>query len=234
MSVELAPSSGKSVDQNEPRLDRWQRATAWPTIFASFLYIAAYVLPIYLYPVSHRDDVIYKIIQYSMWSLFIIDFIVQISLARDKKNYLKHEWIALVIVVFPFFRPVRAIRGVILIRQAAGRQKSITKSLPALLASIGALMVIIIGAAVLNAERFAPGATIKTPSDALWWALGTITTSGSGMDPVTNEGRALAAVLLIFGLGILASMTGLIAGWAVKQFKSDANLYEIENKGIHG
>ena len=234
MDIELDPDAGESVNSSEPRLEKWQAATAWPTIIASFLYIAAYVLPIYLYPVPHRDEITYNVIQYAMWSLFVIDFMVQIYLARDRKSYLKHEWITLVIVVFPFFRPVRAIRGVILIRQTAGRQKSIVKSLPALLAVIGTLMIIIIGAAVLNAERFAPGATIKTPSDALWWALGTITTSGSGMNPVTNEGRILAAVPLIFGLGILASMTGLIAGWAVKQFRNDANLDDIYNKGMRG
>jgi voltage-gated potassium channel len=232
MSTSGFPQAEGVGAENEQGLERWQHATAWPTIIASFVYIAAYVLPIYLYPVSHRDEMIYQVIGYVTWALFVIDYIVQLSLARDRKEYLKHEWIALIIVIFPFFRPIRAIRGVILIRQAAGREKNKTKSLPALLAAIGALMVIIIGAAVLNAERFAAGSTIKTPSDALWWALGTITTSGSGLDPVTNEGRALAAVLLIFGLGILASMTGLIAGWAVKQFKSDAALDEIKDNQI--
>jgi voltage-gated potassium channel len=55
-------------------------------------------------------------------------------------------------------------------------------------------------------ERFA------TVFDALWWALGTLTTVGYGdIYPITGGGRAFTAVVLIIGLGIVAVPTGLVA-----------------------
>ena len=112
-----------------------------------------------------------------------------------------------------------AVRGILFIRQASVKKKTLVKSLPAILASITILLIIIAGAAVLNAERFALHATITSPSDALWWSVTALTTSGSGnLAPVTNEGRLIAAFLLFFGLGLLTSMTGYAASWVLSQF----------------
>ena len=84
-------------------------------------------------------------------------------------------------------------------------------------------MMLIMSAAVLNAERFARGANIHTVGDALWWSLVTVTTIGYGDKyPVTAEGRLLAAVLLIFGIGMIASLTGYFASWMLKLTTSDS------------
>jgi voltage-gated potassium channel len=150
----------------------------------------------------------FHVAEYAIWAVFIIDYAVQLSLASDKRGFLRREWLTLLFVVYPFFRPVRAVRGVLFIRQASTKKKSLVKSLPAILGSMAVLLVIIAAAAVLNAGRFAPHATITTPSDALWWAI----------TALTNEGRIIAAFLLIFGLGLLTSMTGYVASWVLHQF----------------
>jgi voltage-gated potassium channel len=203
----------------EARLYRWQQAAAWPMIVLSFAYIAAYAVPIYLYPLAPGMATTFHVAEYGIWAIFIIDYLVQLQLAVEKRTFLRHEWLGLVITVFPFLRPIRAIRGLIFIRQASTKKKSLASSLPAILAVMAILLVVIAGAAVLSAERFAPGATITTPSDALWWAVTAITTSGGGkLGPVTVEGRLIATFLLIFGLGLLASMTGYIASWVLHEF----------------
>jgi voltage-gated potassium channel len=188
-------------------------------IVLSFAYVGVYVGPIYWYPLHPGVVTVFHVAEYSIWAVFIIDYAVQFALASDKRYFLRHEWLTLLFVVFPFFRPVRAVRGVLFIRQASTKKKSLVRSLPAILGSMAVLLVVIAGAAVLNAERFAPHATITTPSDALWWAITAVTTSGSGnLTPVTNEGRTVAAFLLIFGLGLLTSMTGYVASWVLHQF----------------
>lgn len=213
-----APHS-KTKYSSGPRLEKWQRATAWPVIILSFAYIAAYVVPIYFYPLEAWLSSTLAVIEYSIWALFILDYFTQLYLSADRRGFLRHEWLTLVVVIIPFFRPVRAIRGLLFIRQAGTRKKNLLRSLPPIMVSMALLLILIAGAAVLNAERFAPDATIRTPSDALWWALTTLTTSGAGnLTPVTNEGRLIAAFLLIFGLGLLASMTGYVASWVLHQF----------------
>ena len=209
--------SEKSI--SELRLTRWQQVSAWPVIVLSFAYIAVYVVPIFWYPLQPNLTIAFRVAEYAIWAVFIFDYAMQLVLAADKRAFIKREWLTLLFVVFPFFRPVRAVRGLLFIRQASTKKKSLVSSLPAILAAMAVLLVLIAGAAVLNAERFAPGATIKTPSDALWWAMTAITTSGGGnLAPVTNEGRIIASFLLIFGLGLLTSMTGYVASWVLHQF----------------
>ena len=65
---------------------------------------------------------------------------------------------------------------------------------------------------VLRFERGAPGAQIKTGSDAFWWAVVTMTTVGYGdYVPVTFAGRITAMVLMTFGIGIVAVLTSVMA-----------------------
>ena len=80
------------------------------------------------------------------------------------------------------------------------------------------MMIIIMGAAVLDIERNAPGSNIHTPMDALWWGLVTITTIGYGDKfPVTTEGRLVAGVLIIFGVAMISTITASFAAWILSQ-----------------
>ena len=86
----------------------------------------------------------------------------------------------------------------------------------------GALLVIIMGAAVLEVERFAPGANIVNGPDALWWAFTTVTTIGYGdVFPVTNEGRVITAILILFGVGMICTLTATFAAWILSLVKTE-------------
>ena len=82
-------------------------------------------------------------------------------------------------------------------------------------------MILIMGAAILEIERFAPGSHITTPSDALWLALVTVTTIGHGdVYPVTTEGRVVAAVLIVFGIAMISALTASFAAWILADHES--------------
>ena len=104
-------------------------------------------------------------------------------------------------------------------RQASTHPRGATLlSIPWVMGIMGIQMLLIMAAAELNVERFAPGANIHTTGDALWWALVTMTTIGYGdRYPVTGEGRFIAAALIIFGIGLVASVTGYFASWLLRQ-----------------
>ena len=85
------------------------------------------------------------------------------------------------------------------------------------------LMIVIMGAAILDIERGAPGATIKTPMDALWWGLVTVTTIGYGDKfPVTTEGRLVAALLIVFGVGMISALTASYAAWILSSDSTES------------
>jgi voltage-gated potassium channel len=83
-------------------------------------------------------------------------------------------------------------------------------------AFIALLLVVFASIAMLHVET-TPDANIKTPQDAVWWAMETITTVGYGdRFPVTTEGRVIAAVLMVCGVGLIGIFTGFIAYWFMR------------------
>ncbi len=53
---------------------------------------------------------------------------------------------------------------------------------------------------------------IRHFGDALWWAITTVTTVGYGdVTPVTPEGRLVAVVLMLAGIGVIGVFTATVA-----------------------
>ena len=78
-------------------------------------------------------------------------------------------------------------------------------------ALVTATLLIFASIAILNVETV-PEANIKTASDALWWAMATITTGGNGDKfPVTTGGRIISVVLMTTGVGFFGTLTAYIA-----------------------
>jgi voltage-gated potassium channel len=76
--------------------------------------------------------------------------------------------------------------------------------------------------AILDAERNAPGANITSYGDALWWACTTVTTVGYGdRYPVTTEGRMIAVVLMVVGIGLVGAITASVATWMVSHVQQE-------------
>ena len=196
-------------------LIEWQKRTALPTLLLSLIYTASFVFPIYWYPASSEVKNFCIIVNYVTWGIFALDYVIQMKLAPNNIEYFKNHILELILVVVPFFRPLRALRALVFTTQAGIRsKKALIKSLPLVLTGAAVLMIIIMGAAVLDIERTAPGSNIHTPMDALWWGLVTITTIGYGDKfPVTTEGRLVAGILIIFGVAMISTLTATFAAW---------------------
>lgn len=186
-----------------------------PTLVLSLIYTASFVYPIYWYPVGHSVKVICLIINYLTWAAFAFDYVIQYTLAPHKKKFFKAHIFELILVAIPFFRPLRALRALVFTTQASIRsKKAFIKSIPVVMTGAAIVMIVIMGAAILDIERNAHGSNIHTPMDALWWGLVTITTIGYGDKfPVTTEGRLVAAVLIIFGVAMISTLTASFAAW---------------------
>jgi voltage-gated potassium channel len=51
-----------------------------------------------------------------------------------------------------------------------------------------------------------------TAWDGVWWAVTTVTTVGYGdVSPTTDEGRAIAIMIMFIGIGFVALLTAFVA-----------------------
>ena len=70
---------------------------------------------------------------------------------------------------------------------------------------------------MLHFELGVEESNIRTAEDAIWWSWVTITTVGYGdYTPVTTGGRIVAMILMVVGVGLFSSMSGLIASWLLQ------------------
>jgi voltage-gated potassium channel len=161
-------------------------------------------------------------------ALFFVDFLYLLWRADRKLQYLvTWGWLDLVssipvLVAMRWARTARIVRILRILRgvrsiRILARMVLERRAESALLAAslVTLLLVSFSAVSVLYVERqMGDQAKIHTPEDALWWAIVTITTVGYGDKyPITIEGRCIAAVLMIAGVGLFGTVSGLIAAW---------------------
>lgn len=161
--------------------------------------------------------------------VFLFDFFRDFYLAEHKWKFLKWGWIDLLssipfvdvlragrlVRLFRLIRLIRAFRSSKLLIEYVFRIK--TKGAFTTATIIAILMLLFSSVAILMVETRSDS-NIKTAEDALWWSFVTLTTTGYGdRFPVTTEGRLIAAVLMVAGVGLFGTFTGYIASWFVQE-----------------
>ncbi len=150
--------------------------------------------------------------------IFFIDFIRSFLTADRKIKYL-FTWGLFDLLsslpttsTFRYLKIAKVIRIVRIVRSLRILMQVVRRDRPA--AAIGFLVLIGMSAfvgiciGVLHFEQNAAGSTIKTGDDVIWWAIVTVSTVGYGDEyPVTENGRILAAFLMVVGIGAFATST---------------------------
>ena len=118
-------------------------------------------------------------------------------------------------------RVLRALRATRIVGSLLLEQRARSGVLGAALAAI--LMVMVASILILQVET-EEASNIRTAEDAVWWAMTTMTTVGYGdRVPVTIEGRVIAAMLMVGGVGLFGTFSGLLAAFFVGPNKDETN-----------
>jgi voltage-gated potassium channel len=209
----------------ESRLIRWGNRSEVPLFVASLAFLAAYAVHV-LRPglPGAAHDALLAVIGL-IWALFLADYTarVRISGRRFGPVYVRDHLLDTVVLLLPLLRPLRVVH---LYEVVQRRHDQPRLSLYGRVIAYGAMTALLLGfsgaLAVYQQERYAPGATIRTFGDSLWWACSTLTTVGYGdVTPVTAAGRTIAAVLMFLGLGLLGAVTGSFSSWLLQVFRRE-------------
>ena len=127
-----------------------------------------------------------------------------------------------VLRIVRIFRVLRAIRSTKLILTVLLENRA--KGTFSIVLLITFVLLISSSIAILNVET-TPDANIQTASDALWWAISTITTVGYGDKyPVTNAGRIVGSVLMVAGVGFFGTLTAFVASFLLGSNKTNQEI----------
>jgi voltage-gated potassium channel len=170
-------------------------------------------------------------LSYTIWGVFILQFVLEFLIAPKKLKYLRRHWITAIALLVPavrvlvVFRALRALavfRGLRLVRVLGSANRGM-RSLGSVMGRRGfkyasslSLLVAVAGASgMLSFERGVPGSTIGSFASALWWTAMTLTTMGSDYFPKTAEGRVLCFLLALYGFAVFGYVTATIASYFV-------------------
>ena len=204
-----------------------------------------------MYDLSPEMDGLINQIDFIVCIIFMGDFFYRLHRAPSKLKFLRWGWIDFissipmlsafrggnVIRIVRIFRILRAFRSVkILLNYLLKNRTQNT------LVSVGAIscMVAMGGSmAILRLEQAIPTSNIKTPSDALWWSIVTITTVGYGdRYPVSDGGRIVAVILMIVGVALFGTFTGFVASLFVepdiKREETEVHMLAQQIKALRG
>ena len=203
----------------KPFSEIWREKSTYPLAGLGFLYLAVYALQVAGdFDVSISSAL--NITSWSIWGIFASDLAIKLLEKQPAKKFLKDNWLEILTLILPFMRMFRVLRILVAIR-------GLKPLMANRMAATGTYIVFLLpltwftsGVAVLDAEAKAAGAHITNFSDALWWSLATITTVGYGdLYPITFEGKVVAAILMLLGIGLFSACAGILASWIMSEKK---------------
>lgn len=205
------------------RVERWERRTEVPLLLLAFSFLVAYAWPILDPRMNHTLNDSLTVISWAVWSAFFLDFAIRVSLAEKRGRYVVQHWYDLALIALPLLRPLRLLRVLAFARLLSRSAARSFVGRTTLYVVGTAIVAVFLGAlAVLDAERGATDANIKTFGDAIWWAFTTVTTVGYGdRYPVTTSGRLAAAALSIVGIALVGSVTAATASWFMRHVQAE-------------
>jgi voltage-gated potassium channel len=212
-------------DERRQLLDQLDESLETPLVVLGFIWLAMFV-----YELVWGEGYLLNAANTVIWIIFIGDFLLKFTIAPDKSDYLKANWLTVIALAVPALRVFRIFRVVRVLRAArAARGLRLVRVVGSLNRGMRALknamrrrgagyvialtiVVTLIGAAAMYAfENEQPNSPLQDYGAALWWTAMVMTTMGSDYFPRTAEGRVLCVALAVFAFAVFGYVTAMLA-----------------------
>ena len=200
--------------------EKMKRAINWwtklsPTFLQvlGVIFLAGYAWPIINPNLSPALHSLCNWTLFVIWVFFAFDYLARLSIADDKRLFVRKNLLDLAAVALPFLPLLRAIRALAAVtvlsrRNRGSRSQQVTTSV----VTLAFATWFVAGLAVTEAERHVDGSNIQGVGDGWWWAITTMATVGYGDTyPVSTQGRIVGTALMIMGVALLGTITASIA-----------------------
>ena len=205
---------------DDSRKARWEQRTEVPLAVASLVFLAAYAVRILAHSLPDTWQDLCLTVLFAAWALFAVDYAVRWRLSGQRLRFVRTHWLDTLVLLLPLLRPLRVVRVYEAVQRRHGQPRLALHARVIVYAGLSTVLLGFAGAlSVYHEEHAAPGATIKTFGDAVWWTCATFATVGYGdVAPITPLGRLIAVGMMAIGLALLGAVTGTFASWLLQVF----------------
>lgn len=229
------------INERKKLLVSIERLLEGPMIFLGFVWLALLIVEL-IWGLPKPLEYL----SFTIWFVFIVDFLIKFILAPGKLVFLKKNWLTAISLLIPalrifrifrFVRLLRGLRGIRLVRVVSSVNRSM-KSLAATMKRrafgyviLLTLVVTFAGAAGMYAIEKA-NAGFDSYGMALWWTAMRVITAGSEHYPLTPEGRGLALIIAIFGYAIFGYVTATLASFFIGRDAEEKDTALVGSKDV--
>ena len=226
---------GVHSDEND-RARLWGRRLEAPMVIAAIWILIGW----YLESKGLTNALITFITDWMIWLVFLTELLVMLTLVDDRKRYLKHNWMSLLIVgaglpvlwgVDTFYAGIlRTMRLALTIgiffRVSKDARDLLSRHNLGITLLVCFVILVVSGLLISGIDP-----AFETPWDGLWWAWVTVTTVGYGdLVPETMEGRLFGSLLILMGVAMFSMLTASFSVFFIEQ--DERELTEIEERNI--
>ena len=165
-------SISPNVERREVMLNRIEHLIELPLSLLSSAITPLLVGP-KLWELSDAREQLFFTLEIFIWAIFAADLILKVIVAPHRLQYIRRRWLEAIVVLVPWFRPLRIIRVFLFgFRGVMGVRRMIQVDL----FLVYAMGLVIIAATIATSVKTTSSSQIVSFEDALWWAIVTVTT----------------------------------------------------------
>lgn len=164
---------------------------------------------------------------WTIWAVFVLDFLAKLVLAPSPLGFLRRHWIAILMLVVPTLRLLRlgallrlgralpAARVVSTSYRATGVARRLVRSRASFLGAVAAIATLAAAELIWLAER--GHRTFANFGDALIWAAAAVLALQADPSPATTAGRLVMLGAFAVGLVLVATLAGTVGAYLLEE-----------------
>ncbi|HZG37002.1 MAG TPA: ion transporter [Gaiellaceae bacterium] len=200
-----------------------------------FALLVGYEIAVELDPEAAR---VATAVGWTIWAAFLLEFLLQLSLAPRKLRFLRRHWFQVLALLVPTLRVLRFLRLLRLGRalpaarvasasyRSLGTARRVARSRLGYIVALSTVVTIATAELAYLFERDAEGGVFEGFGDALLWSAAAVFGQNADPVPVTVGARLAMIFAFVVGVAVTGSIAATLGAWFIDERRERAEVQE--------